>query len=206
MSLANVLLNSHNHVLGSAYIGDNLPDAESSGNGLNHENVFAFAYTVLEALFLVIQGNTNSQFKDIQEHSKLARDTQEMSNRMDEIIAELAKQDDKAAHTVPEDVQKYMTDHDIEVDNMSITDYINSKNPDQKVKPDPKTIPLNKGQLWAVKAALDNSASSTSDLVTQQQLIIQKSSQQMSAIITQLTGLLNKWGDICTQIAQKTYS
>lgn len=65
---------------------------------------------------------------------------------------------------------------------------------------------LDKGGLQAVKAALDNSANRDTDLMTQGQLTIQKMSQQMNAVITQLTGLLNKWGDICTQIAQKTFS
>ncbi|MGK7489764.1 SPI-2 type III secretion system translocon protein SseB, partial [Salmonella enterica] len=65
---------------------------------------------------------------------------------------------------------------------------------------------LDKGGLQAVKAALDNDANRNTDLMSQGQIIIQKMSQELNAVLTQLTGLISKWGEISSMIAQKTYS
>ncbi|SUH37721.1 pathogenicity island 2 effector protein SseB [Salmonella enterica subsp. enterica] len=62
------------------------------------------------------------------------------------------------------------------------------------------------GGLQAVKAALDNDANRNTDLMSQGQIIIQKMSQELNAVLTQLTGLISKWGEISSMIAQKTYS
>ncbi|MGL5699433.1 MAG: secretion protein, partial [Kluyvera sp.] len=61
------------------------------------------------------------------------------------------------------------------------------------------------GSLQAIKAALDNSASRDTDLFTQGQLSVQKMTQEINAVITQMTGLLSKWGDLLSMIAQKMY-
>ncbi|EIE9949884.1 SPI-2 type III secretion system translocon protein SseB, partial [Salmonella enterica] len=54
--------------------------------------------------------------------------------------------------------------------------------------------------------ALDNDANRNTDLMSQGQITIQKMSQELNAVLTQLTGLISKWGEISSMIAQKTYS
>ena len=164
---------------------------------LSGDNPFSYGYSVLQTLLMSIQDIANNQYLDIKKSAERARQTQQMSNRMDEVIAEVAKGDDKKRAKVPDDVIQYMQANGITIDGMTIDKYI-QKNGD-------KDGSLDKGELQAVKAALDNSANRDTDLMTQGQLTIQKMSQQMNAVITQLTGLLNKWGDICTQIAQKIF-
>lgn len=159
-------------------------------------NPFAYGFSVLDNLQLVLQKIANALFGKINTSTDRARNTQDMSNRMDEVIADAAKGDDKTRKPVPDEVVKYMRDNGILVDGMSIDDYINKHG---------GTDGLDKGSLQAVKAALDNSANRDTDLMTQGQLSIQKMTQEINAVVTQMTGLLSKWGDLLSMIAQKMY-
>lgn len=158
-------------------------------------NPFAYGFSVLDNLQLVLLKVANALFGKINTSTNRARNTQDMSNRMDEVIADAAKGDDKTRKPVPDEVVKYMRDNGILVDGMTIDDYIKHGGTDG----------LDKGSLQAVKAALDNSANRDTDLMTQGQLSIQKMTQEINAVVTQMTGLLSKWGDLLSMIAQKTY-
>ncbi|SCM50665.1 secreted effector protein SseB [Hafnia alvei] len=167
-----------------------------SGNNSDQDNPFAFGYSVLNDLSLVLQQIANSLYGNIKKSTERARNTQDMSNRMDEVIAEAAKGDDKTRKPVPDEVVKYMRDNGILVDGVTIDDYIKTHGGAEG---------LDKGSLQAVKAALDNSANRDTDLMTQGQLSIQKMTQEINAVITQMTGLLSKWGDLLSMIAQKMF-
>ena len=159
-------------------------------------NPFAYGFSVLDNLQLVLQKIANELFCKINTSADRARNTQDMSNRMDEVIADAAKGDDKTRKPVPDEVVKYMRDNGILVGGMTIDDYISKHG---------GTDGLDKGSLQAVKAALDNSAKRDTDLMTQGQLSIQKMTQEINAVVTQMTGLLSKWGDLLSMIAQKMY-
>lgn len=193
MSLRHISSGAGFPVNGHQHTAEELPTGT-----LSSDNPFAYGYSVLQTLLMSIQDIANNQYLDIKESAERARKTQQMSNRMDEVIAEVAKGDDKTRKKIPDDVIQYMRDNGISINGETIDQYIK--------KSTDASGTLDKGGLQAVKAALDNSANRDTDLMTQGQLTIQKMSQQMNAVITQLTGLLNKWGDICTQIAQKTFS
>lgn len=166
------------------------------GKSDDQDNPFAFGYSVLTDLSLVLQQIANALYGNIKQSTERARNTQDMSNRMDEVIAEAAKGDDKTREQVPDEVVKYMRDNGILVDGMTIDDYIKTHGGAEG---------LDKGSLQAVKAALDNSANRDTDLMTQGQLSIQKMTQEINAVITQMTGLLSKWGDLLSMIAQKMF-
>lgn len=169
-----------------------------SNAGDGGESIFMYAYETMLEIQNLQESRAYQQFNDIQNASKRARDTQEMANRMDEVIAEAAKGDNTTRENVPEDVINYMRDNHITVDGLSITDYLKKNgNADGA---------LDKGGLQAVKAALDNSAGRDSDMSAQAQLVIQKAVQMLNAAITQATGLVSKWGDILQLITQKTFS
>ncbi|HFJ2068060.1 TPA: SPI-2 type III secretion system translocon protein SseB [Salmonella enterica] len=164
---------------------------------LSQQNPFAEGYGVLLILLMVIQAIANNKFIEVQKNAERARNTQEKSNEMDEVIAKAAKGDAKTKEEVPEDVIKYMRDNGILIDGMTIDDYMAKYGDHGK---------LDKGGLQAVKAALDNDANRNTDLMSQGQITIQKMSQELNAVLTQLTGLISKWGEISSMIAQKTYS
>jgi secreted effector protein SseB len=171
-------------------------DDDTVADDQDINNPFAYGFSVLDNLQLVLQKIANALFGKINTSTDRARNTQDMSNRMDEVIADAAKGDDKTRKPVPDEVVKYMRDNGILVDGMSIDDYISKHG---------GTDGLDKGSLQAVKAALDNSANRDTDLMTQGQLSIQKMTQEINAVVTQMTGLLSKWGDLLSMIAQKMY-
>jgi len=171
-------------------------DDNTVADDLDINNTFAYGFSVLENLQLVLQKIANALFGKISTSTERARNTQDMSNRMDEVIADAAKGDDKTRKPVPDEVVKYMRDNGILVDGMSIDDYISKHG---------GTDGLDKGSLQAVKAALDNSAKRDTDLMTQGQLSIQNMTQEINAVVTQMTALLSKWGDLLSMIAQKMY-
>ena len=171
-------------------------DSNTVADNPDSNNPFTYALSVLDNLRLALQKIANALFARINTSADSARNTQDMANRMDEVIADAAKGDDKTRKPVPDEVIKYMHDNGILVDGMTIDDYI-SKHKD--------TDGLDKGALQAVKAALDNSANRDTDLMTQEQLKIQKISQEINAVITQSAGANNKLGDLLSMIAQKMY-
>ncbi|EAN2923367.1 pathogenicity island 2 effector protein SseB [Salmonella enterica subsp. houtenae] len=162
---------------------------------LSQKNTFAEAYKVLTFLLMVIQTIANAKFMEIQKNSERARNTQQKSNEMDELIAKAAQEKDpKTKEEVPEDVIDYMRKNGILIDGMTIDQYMDKFGDHGK---------LDKGGLQAVKAALDNDANKGTDLLSQGQIIIQKLNQEMNAVLTQLTSTVEKWGTISSMIAQK---
>ncbi|EHF7571128.1 pathogenicity island 2 effector protein SseB [Salmonella enterica] len=162
---------------------------------LSQKNTFAEAYKVLTFLLMVIQTIANAKFMEIQKNSERARNTQQKSNEMDELIAKAAQEKDpKTKEEVPEDVIDYMRKNGILIDGMTIDQYMDKFGDHGK---------LDKGGLQALKAALDNDANKGTDLLSQGQIIIQKLNQEMNAVLTQLTSTVEKWGTISSMIAQK---
>ncbi|ECG8588933.1 SPI-2 type III secretion system translocon protein SseB [Salmonella enterica subsp. salamae] len=197
MSSENVFLRNKPIVSIKNDFGIGNPDTGNK-DALSSQNPFAEGYGVLLILLMVIQAIANAKFMEVQNNAERARNTQEKSNEMDEVIAEAAKGDAKTREKVPDDVIKYMREHGILVDGMTIDQYI--------AKYGDETGKLDKGSLQAAKAALDNDANRNTDLMSQGQITIQKMSQELNAVLTQLTGLISKWGEISSMIAQKTYS
>ncbi|EAY0429727.1 pathogenicity island 2 effector protein SseB [Salmonella enterica] len=162
---------------------------------LSQKNPFAEAYKVLTFLLMVIQTIANDKFMEIQKNSERARNTQQKSNEMDEVIAKAAQEKDpKTKEEVPADVIEYMRQNGILIDGMTIDQYMDKFGEHGK---------LDKGGLQAIKAALDNDANKGTDLLSQGQIIIQKMNQEMNAVLTQLSSTVEKWGTISSMIAQK---
>lgn len=166
-------------------------------DAVSQQNPFAEGYGVLLVLLMVIQAIANNKFMEIQKNAERARNTQEKSNEMDEVIAKAAEEGPKTKEEVPEDVIEYMRKYGILIDGMTIDQYMAKFGDHGK---------LDQGGLKAIKAALDNDANRNTDLLSQGQIIIQKMSQELNAVLTQLSGLVSKWGEISSMIAQKTYS
>ncbi|ASG88164.1 type III secretion system translocon protein SseB [Salmonella enterica subsp. salamae] len=196
MSSGNVFWGNQNPIVANNNFGVSNTETGSQ-DGLSEENPFAEGYGVLLILLMVIQAIANDKFIQIQKNAERARNTQEKSNEMDEVIAKAAKGDAKTKEEVPDDVIQYMRENGILIDGMTIEQYMDKYGDHGK---------LDKGGLQALKAALDNDANRNTDLMSQGQITIQKMSQELNAVLTQLTGLISKWGEISMMIAQKTYS
>lgn len=155
--------------------------------------LYLVAYYALLAGIASLQYQGSLFYAALKRAADNARNDQEMANRVDEVIAEAAKGDDKTRKPLPDGVVQYMHDHGIKVDGQSIDDYIRDHGGSDG---------QDKGQLQAVKAALDNAASRENDTIQQGQLNAQKIFQQLNAMITQETSMLSSWGDINKAIAR----
>lgn len=164
MSSGNILWGSQNPIVFKNSFGVSNTDTGGQDD-LSQQNPFAEGYGVLLILLMVIQAIANDKFIEVQKNAERARNTQEKSNEMDEVIAKAAKGDAKTKEEVPEDVIIYMREHGILIDGMTIDDYMAKYGDHGK---------LDKGGLQAVKAALDNDANRNTDLMSQGQITIQK--------------------------------
>lgn len=162
----------------------------------NDKNIYRKALLSLQGEILNLQRIVDGLYDETESRNIRAKNTLDMSNRMDEVIADAAKGDDKTRKPVPDEVVKYMRDNGILVDGKTIDDYISNHGGSDG---------LDKGSLQAIKAALDNSASRDTDISTQDQLKIQNEFQKYNAEVTQQTNLLSKFGEILNLIAQKMF-
>ncbi|HHH2123098.1 TPA: chemotaxis protein, partial [Yersinia enterocolitica] len=88
--------------------------AKSSGNDMikhsspyavnDADDIFSIGLKVLYSFLDVLSNIASTNFKGMQARSKYASDAQDMSNRVDEVIAKAAKGDDKTKEPLPEAV------------------------------------------------------------------------------------------------------
>ncbi|WP_301308556.1 secretion protein [unidentified bacterial endosymbiont] len=171
-------------------------------NNCQHKNMisddggpFLAGYNAFRMIYANLARMLNAELATIKNKSTRATNTQEMANRMDEVIAKASKGDDKTREAVPEEVIKYMRDNGIPVDGQTIDNYIKAHDEGG----------LDKGSLTAIKSSLDTSYHRDADFMQQEQLVIQNLYQEVNAVVTQMTGLISKLGELLSMIAQKMF-
>ncbi|MBW5835320.1 type III secretion system translocon protein SseB [Yersinia enterocolitica] len=175
--------------------------AKSSGNNMiqnsppyavnDADDIFSMGLSVLYSFLNTFSVIANDIFRGMQSRSKYATDTQDMSNRVDEAIAKAAKGDDKTKEPLPDSVIKFMRENGITVDGMSIDEYLKKNGPE-----------LDKGQLQAVKASLDNEKNRATDTATQDQLQLQKIVQNYNVCANNISTLQTGLKDLLMTIAR----
>ena len=174
--------------------------SSSQHNGVNNtisndtnegSDIFSMGLAVLYDFLNVLNNLAATDFKGMQARSKYARDVQDNANQVDEVIAKAAKGDDETKELLPESVIKFMRNNDIKVDGMNIDDYL-KKNGSK----------LDKGQLMAVKGALDNEKSSATDTMSQDQLQLQKVMQSYNVCANNISTLQSGLKDLLLTISR----
>ena len=255
---------------GSGHV-NNIVDAD---NALAAEGdiVLSGGIAVLYLFMNLLSDLAQYKYVEMRQKAKVSRDAQEMANRVNELIAKLAKRKDSDTATVQldPDVIKYMEDNNIQVDDKSIDEYLKSdgstptnvdlKSADGKYsinvykegdqwymksksgdpqQIDPPTfkdgkvtfttkndydsggvkIPkgtefdghydahqkyrsLNKGELNAVKSALENESNRASDFVSQSQLQLQKIMQTYNVTVSLINSMQTLLEEMNKSIAQ----
>lgn len=155
------------------------------------DDIFSIGLKVLYSFLDVLSNIATTNFKGMQARSKYASDTQDMSNRVDEVIAKAAKGDDKTKEPLPDEVIDFMRRNGITVDGMSIDEYLKSHGPE-----------LDKGQLQAVKGALDNEKNRATDTMSQDQLQLQKIMQSYNVCTNNISTLQSGLKDLLMTISR----
>ncbi|HEG0622563.1 TPA: chemotaxis protein [Yersinia enterocolitica] len=171
---------------GSGMVKNSSPDVINSA-----DDIFSIGLAVLYLNLAVLSNIASAHFKEMQARSKYASDTQDMSNRVDEVIAKAATGDDKTKEPLPDKVIDFMRRNGITVDGMSIDEYLKSHGPE-----------LDKGQLQAVKGALDNEKSRATDTMSQDQLQLQKIMQSYNVCANNISTLQSGLKDLLMTIAR----
>ena len=109
----------------------------------------------------------------MQSRSDLARNAQDMANRVEEQIAEAAKEGDKATRELPEQVIEFMEKNNVTVDGKNIKKYLEENG-----------NKLDQGKLKAVKSALDTKQGRETDLQTSLQFKMQQCTQRYQSDMT----------------------
>ncbi|CFR26352.1 chemotaxis protein [Yersinia kristensenii] len=160
-------------------------------NNIINDDIFSMGLEVLYGSLQVLQSLAGQAFKNMEARSKYANETQGISNRVDSVIAEAARGDDKTKEALPDDVINFMREHGISVDGMKIDEYLKKNGPE-----------LDKGQLQAVKASLDNEKNRATDSMTQDQLQLQKYVQSYNVTANNISTLQTGLKDLLTTIAR----
>lgn len=154
-------------------------------------DIFSIGLNVLYLNLTVLSHIGNSYFKEMQARSKYAGDILGKSNQVDEVIAKAATGDDKTKELLPDKIIDFMRKNGITVDDMSIDEYLKEHGPE-----------LNKGQLQAVKGALDNERSRTMDTMSQDQLQLQKTMQSYNVCANNISTLQSGLKDLLMTITR----
>ncbi|MBS0056522.1 chemotaxis protein [Yersinia sp. Marseille-Q3913] len=162
------------------------PDASNDA-----DDIFSQGLSVLYSFLDVLKNLAATDFKGMQSRSKYARDVQDNANQVDEVIAKASKGDDKTREPLPDSVIKFMRENGIKVDGMSIDDYLKKNGPT-----------LGKGELEAVKGALDNAKTSATDSMTQDQLQLQKLMQSYNVCANNISTLQSGLKDLLMTISR----
>lgn len=153
-------------------------------------NPFAIACCTMLSVSQLMQEVLSLQYKAMQRCSDRARSTKDMANRMDEIIANISKKDEKETARVPKEVVDYMRDNGIMVGGKTIDDYLKNHNQGN----------LSKGELAFVQASLDNSFNADTDLLKQKQIMFEKYSNTYNAMLEGAKSCIDKWGRLLNDI------
>nr|WP_243637431.1 secretion protein EspA [Parashewanella curva] len=160
--------------------------------GQSGDSVLSGGIGVLYTFMNLLSELANGKYLQMQEKAKVSRDAQDKANEVNEQIADVAKQGDKGTDALPSDVIKYMKDNDIQVDGKSIDAYLGND----------ETKKLDKGQLEAVKDALENVSNRASDFVSQSQLQLQKVMQTYNVTVSLINSMQTLLEEMNKSIAQ----
>ncbi|PAV07253.1 secretion protein EspA [Arsenophonus sp. ENCA] len=159
-------------------------------HGYKEDPILSQGIEILYTFMNLLSDLANEKYLEMKKRADFSRDSQEMANRVDEIIAKVEKEGDKAKAEIPDHVRIFMEKNNITVDGKNINDYA------------PKGQALDQGQLQSVKAAIKTLSDRASDFVSQSQLQIQKVMQTYNVTVSLLNSMQTMLGEMNKSIAQ----
>lgn len=153
------------------------------------KGLFYTAIAVLIVYMNTISQRGKAEFARLEEKANVSRDCQEQANAVDAAIAECNKANNAntAEHELPDSAIEFLRAINLEINGSNIDKYLKDHGTGTGNKK------LDKGELTAVRAALETHASRASDFVSQTQLKIQNTMQSYnitSSMISQLQQML----------------
>jgi secreted effector protein SseB len=148
------------------------------------------AMITMESIMLLFTELSNAKFDQMTKKTEVSRDAQDMANRVDRELAKIT--DPKDMKALPPEVIDYMKKNNILVEGKSISEFLGNNNN--------KT--LDKGDLTAVKSALESASGRASDFVQQNQLKLQQLMQNFNTAVTMANSIQSMNAESTKSIAQ----
>lgn len=162
----------------------------------NDKDVYNYALDTLNDIYNFLASLSTNLYAQIRNDTATARDEQKESNDVDAEIAKISKDSSPdATLALDKQIIDFMNAHGIKVGDKSITEYI--KDCTHKGK---HVGELDKGELTAVKNALDNAANRSTDLSSQNQLKLQNLLQNLNNTISNESSYIKQRGDMISSI------
>ncbi|NOI57395.1 secretion protein EspA [Vibrio coralliilyticus] len=155
------------------------------------DTVLSGGIAVLYMFMNLLSEMADAKYSQMQKKSEVSRTSQDMANRVDEKVAEAAKEGDKATRQLSPEVINYMRDNGFTVDGKTIDKYLEANGKD-----------LDQGKLKAVKASLETVSNRASDFVSQSQLQLQKLMQTYNVTVSLLNSMQTMLAEMNKSIAQ----
>ncbi|RLV59787.1 secretion protein EspA [Parashewanella curva] len=155
------------------------------------DSVFSNGINTLYNNMNMFSEQANDKYKMITERANFSRDAHNMSNEVDEQIANLSHQGENATVSLQPDILDFAHQASLTVDGMGIDDYLKKHGGK-----------LNHIQLTAVKNALDTASNKASDFVSQQQLQLQKILQTYNVLVSMINHIQTLLSEMNKNIAQ----
>ncbi|MFN3015059.1 secretion protein EspA [Vibrio coralliilyticus] len=155
------------------------------------DTVLSGGIAVLYMFMNLLSEMADAKYSQMQKKSEVSRTAQDMANRVDEKVAEAAKEGDKATKQLSPEVINYMRDNGFTVDGKTIDKYLEANGKD-----------LDQGKLKAVKASLETVSNRASDFVSQSQLQLQKLMQTYNVTVSLLNSMQTMLAEMNKSIAQ----
>ncbi|ANW22896.1 secretion protein EspA [Vibrio coralliilyticus] len=155
------------------------------------DTVLSGGIAVLYMFMNLLSEMADAKYSQMQKKSEVSRTAQDMANRVDEKVAEAAKEGDKATRQLDPEVINYMRNNGFTVDGKTIDKYLEANGKD-----------LDQGKLKAVKASLETVSNRASDFVSQSQLQLQKLMQTYNVTVSLLNSMQTMLAEMNKSIAQ----
>lgn len=157
----------------------------------NRDSPLGSAIATMSEMLALLNILSNRMFDDIQLKTQISRDAQDMANEVEQALSKI-QDPTKDSQAVPADVVKYMRDNGILVNGRSIDQFLDNNSGKE----------LKKGDLSAVKAALESVSGRASDFVQTSQLKIQQIMQTYNITISMINSMQSMGAEANKSIAQ----
>ncbi|MCT4700510.1 hypothetical protein MUA02_01130 [Enterobacteriaceae bacterium H20N1] len=165
---------------------------------LNGDSVFTYGLSVLYLFMQMLSDQANSQYAGMESNSTISREAQSYASQVDSVLADVSGSDNKnATGKLSEEVMSYLEDNHMEIDGVCGygSDGVWAWNKDP-------SNGFNKGDLTAIKGALDNVANRASDFISTAQLQLQKVMQTYNVCSSLINSMQTLLADMNKTIAQ----
>jgi secreted effector protein SseB len=171
------------------YVNSDAPADIRYGCALKETSMVGNAMVTMADMMLMFSQLANDKFTQMSKKMDVARDVQDMANRLEIIMSKLEKDSDVGE--MPADIIKYMKENNILIGDKPVDEFL----ADNGGK-------WTKKNLESVKVALESAGGKASDFVQQSQLKLQQLMQNFNTAVTMANSIQSMNAESTKSIAQ----